>query len=608
MMKKNFITKKPEAETIQKNAASPKSLMSRRNMKFGVLLLAILLAVTGCNKNKDSNLPEATDEQIEQVYQEIKLSADSILISADPIAGFEAMATEYAKMEEVKAVEVREDGLFVKMGNDRVVIWYLPAEIQMESGQQAMSALLSKASTTASSTGTGKSVCLINQQSYESGRTWNTVCINILYERFYSCGWDVRIIENTDVNLAFIRDSLEKYDAVYYIAHGSEFDNKVWICTNETTLEEQSTSCALINLVDKDRGLVKENYAFNADFINKYYQCKIPTGSIVYMVSCQSMGSRGKANNTMAEAFVKHGATVYLGWNESNYSGQEAGMFLYDQLLSGKTLNEAYASLESFPANVRRAWQQYNLGFVFSGSDLENLAEDKLGWGEPEHKYTATLNFHPATAGNFRLVDPNAIPKITMTTTANTVGITLSGSGTANVNWGDGTSEMLAITGNSIEHTYASSGSRTITITGGNITMLNCAGNQLTALDVSKNTALTALYCGSNQLTALNVSKNTALSMLWCESNQLVALDVSKTLTRLNCPYNQLTALDLSKNTALSMLWCHNNQLNAGALNTLFGTLHGNTIPNQSKEINISGNPGESTCDKSIATNKGWIF
>ena len=86
---------------------------------------------------------------------------------------------------------------------------------------------------------------------------------------------------------------------------------------------------------------------------------------------------------------------------------------------------------------------------------------------------------------------------------------------------------------------------------------------KLTALDVSKNTALRYLYCFYNQLTSLDVSKNTALRSLLCEKNQLTSLDVSKNtaLTSLNCNFNQLTSLDVSKNTALTQLSCYDNQL-----------------------------------------------
>ena len=92
---------------------------------------------------------------------------------------------------------------------------------------------------------------------------------------------------------------------------------------------------------------------------------------------------------------------------------------------------------------------------------------------------------------------------------------------------------------------------------------LSCFNNQLTSIDVSKNTALTGLYCHGNQLTSLDVSKNTALTVLHCSGNQLTALDVSKNtaLTELGCYYNQLTALDVSKNTKLTTLVCYSNQL-----------------------------------------------
>ena len=93
--------------------------------------------------------------------------------------------------------------------------------------------------------------------------------------------------------------------------------------------------------------------------------------------------------------------------------------------------------------------------------------------------------------------------------------------------------------------------------------LLSCSNNQLTSLDITKNTALAGLYCSNNQLTALDLSKNSALIYLQCSNNQLTALDVSKNtdLTELYCNQNQLTALDVSKNTNLTKLECSSNQL-----------------------------------------------
>ena len=95
------------------------------------------------------------------------------------------------------------------------------------------------------------------------------------------------------------------------------------------------------------------------------------------------------------------------------------------------------------------------------------------------------------------------------------------------------------------------------------ITELKCSGNQLTSLDVSKNTALTDLACHNNQLTSLDVSNNMALISLECDHNRLTSLDLSNNtaLTKLWCFDSQLTSLDLSKNTALVELYCENNQL-----------------------------------------------
>ena len=90
-----------------------------------------------------------------------------------------------------------------------------------------------------------------------------------------------------------------------------------------------------------------------------------------------------------------------------------------------------------------------------------------------------------------------------------------------------------------------------------------CYNNQLTELDVSKNIQLAAVVCWNNQLTKLDVSKNMQMTILYCDNNQLKSLDVSKNakLMSLHCDNNQLTKLDVSKNAQLEILYCDNNQL-----------------------------------------------
>jgi Leucine-rich repeat (LRR) protein len=95
------------------------------------------------------------------------------------------------------------------------------------------------------------------------------------------------------------------------------------------------------------------------------------------------------------------------------------------------------------------------------------------------------------------------------------------------------------------------------------LTTLNCHTNQLTLIDLSKNLGLIKLYCSNNNLTALDVSKNTALTIISCHTNKLTSMDVSKNkeLTAFYADTNNLTALDVSNNTALTILYCSYNNL-----------------------------------------------
>lgn len=96
------------------------------------------------------------------------------------------------------------------------------------------------------------------------------------------------------------------------------------------------------------------------------------------------------------------------------------------------------------------------------------------------------------------------------------------------------------------------------------LTTLKCITNNLSVLDVSKNTALTKLDCTTNNLSVLDVSKNTALIYLYFSHNKVKSLNLSsnKALKELNANYNNLNTLDVSNNTALKDLSCYDNSLN----------------------------------------------
>ncbi len=141
------------------------------------------------------------------------------------------------------------------------------------------------------------------------------------------------------------------------------------------------------------------------------------------------------------------------------------------------------------------------------------------------------------------------------------------------------------------------------------LTELNCSSNQLTSLDVSKNTALKTLSCYDNQLTSLDVSKNTALEYLFCYWNQLTSLDVSKNtaLEYLYCSDNLLTSLDVS-NTALTNLYCYSNKIQGAAMDAFVESLptvvsgDGMQVVYYENEQNLM-----TTTQVAAAKAKGWI-
>ena len=111
---------------------------------------------------------------------------------------------------------------------------------------------------------------------------------------------------------------------------------------------------------------------------------------------------------------------------------------------------------------------------------------------------------------------------------------------------------------------------------------LDCDNNQLTSLDVSKNTKLVKLICSKNALTSLNTSHNPLLKKLDIYNNKITSIDVSQNteletlyigrnpietlnvknnvkLMELQSELNDLTSIDLSNNSPSMTLYMANN-------------------------------------------------
>ena len=141
------------------------------------------------------------------------------------------------------------------------------------------------------------------------------------------------------------------------------------------------------------------------------------------------------------------------------------------------------------------------------------------------------------------------------------------------------------------------------------ITSLDVTGKNIKDLKgIEFFTALTQLYCSANELTSLDVSKNTALTLLYCNVNNLTSLDVSNNmaLITLNCADNYLVSLDVSKNLALTELYCQGNDIAEGGMDLLINSL---PITNGVLYVSMKGNSPENVITVEhvkIANDKGW--
>ena len=154
--------------------------------------------------------------------------------------------------------------------------------------------------------------------------------------------------------------------------------------------------------------------------------------------------------------------------------------------------------------------------------------------------------------------------KISLETTKSVVTLRLKGTGTASINWEDGTPVkvvQLLMDGVEIKSEPYDS-KRTVTIQGDDITYLRCTENLITKLLVNDNPKLETIRCRENKLTSLNISALEQLKILSCSDNKIKSLDVSKNtrLEEIRCRNNELSELDMSNLTKLTTCYCSGNK------------------------------------------------
>lgn len=150
---------------------------------------------------------------------------------------------------------------------------------------------------------------------------------------------------------------------------------------------------------------------------------------------------------------------------------------------------------------------------------------------------------------------------------------------------------------------------------------IDCNECGVKKLILPETSTLRLLDCQSNNaIESIDISKNPSLESLLCQNTSIKNIDTSNNpkLKMFLSDGSKLERLDLSNNQELECLGISRNKFDAEALDNIFqqlpdvsGKTESNTAvpwPKMVRMLRLNNNPGESSCNKSFAEDKGWEF
>ena len=122
-----------------------------------------------------------------------------------------------------------------------------------------------------------------------------------------------------------------------------------------------------------------------------------------------------------------------------------------------------------------------------------------------------------------------------------------------------------------------------------------------------RNYLLSQSYGMNGIITDVEIIGITSISVENRNIQNLKGIEYFTELTQLYCSYNQLTSLDLSKNTALKTLYCYGNQIKGRAMDALVKSLPTVSQGNMYVIYGDSENNVMTTRQVANSKAKGWI-
>lgn len=120
-----------------------------------------------------------------------------------------------------------------------------------------------------------------------------------------------------------------------------------------------------------------------------------------------------------------------------------------------------------------------------------------------------------------------------------------------------------------------------------------CKDNEISTIDISKNTDLRGLWCSNNNLTTIDMSHNPELVWVYCYDCNISTLDVSKNpkMAYIECNTNPIKSLDVTHNPELEHLTCGSCELTTLDVSKNPKLSHLDAFGNKLKKLDVTHNP-----------------
>ena len=329
-------------------------------------------------------------EEVAGYITEVTETVDDLFMQSDGIAELSQNIEEIRLLDGVQDVSATDDALYVEIKEGGIMAWYYsPKSEPMD--VNAVTDLLKKSFQTSMTSTKGlasdheyiepKKICIINQTANDE--SFASVASGLSAVKDVCAGiFPVELVRGEDANLEFF-SSLASFDFIFLETHGNYFNHQHWLATGETVTNEtqqwlesdagrqwRGKGIGVMTLKETRKSkVVKTAYwAISEKFIESMHDSF--DNSIIFSTACKSL----KESNTLASAFQNKGAGIYVGYDDTNEVGAQAGIDFLGYMSLGMTVEQA---IENIPS-------KYKI----------------------DTKWGGILHFYPQSNGNLCIVHP----------------------------------------------------------------------------------------------------------------------------------------------------------------------------------------------------------